>query len=293
MSGISCPTKTFCVAVDSAGNAAIDRAGTWSAFDPVAGPGNDFTGVSCSSARFCVAVGTTSGNSDFDQDLAVIYKDGVWSSNTSVSVAPGETLAGVSCARDTEECTAVGWISEGPGDAMVSETYDGNTWTASAGGSGYGSIGDRLTSVSCASVSFCLNGGVVQDRNDMGDWMSVGGQITNDQISGMTGQVDAVSCGAAGACLGAGNGGYVFSLAGGTWSEPADVDVSSTITALSCTDTSTCLAVDSNGNALVSRSGQWSAALPIDPGRDLSAVSCPKSTFCVAVDTAGNAVVGS
>jgi hypothetical protein len=298
LTGISCPSTTFCVAVDAAGNAAVDDAGVWSTFTAVAGPGNDFTSVSCASRSLCVAVGSTQ-SPDYDDDLAVIYNDGSWSSNTSVSVVPGETLTSVSCAPNTDFCMAVGWGFGGPGDAMVSETYDGDGWTAYDDGSGYGSSGDQLTTVSCASPTFCVTGGIVQERTQIGNLLGIdfhgrsgGGQINEQQVDGLIGTIDASSC-AGDSCFAAGDGSYVFAVKKASWSGPLDPDGSSTITALSCTSASSCVAVDGSGDAVTARSGTWSAPLSVDPGERLTGVSCPTLTFCAAVDSAGDVVVGS
>ncbi len=299
LSGISCPSATFCVAVDTGGNAATEVDGTWSAFAPVAGPGNSFVGVSCSSVTFCAAVGTGPQDSYYGQDLAVIYDNGRWSGNTSVTIAPGEILTGVSCARGTEHCIAVGWGSGGPGFTMVSETYDGTAWIPSDDGTGYGGSGDKLTTVSCARTTVCLTGGIVQDRGDIGDWLTFdyhghpgGGQITNQQVDGIDGEIDTSSCGSV-TCMAAGDATFVFTVTRGALSGPTDPDGTSTITGLSCTDSSTCVAVDGNGDTLTARHGVWSAPLSIDPGGHLDSLSCPTETFCLAADTSGNVVVGS
>jgi hypothetical protein len=299
LSGISCPSTTFCVAVDSAGNAAIDKAGTWSTFAPVDGPGNSFTAVSCASVTFCVAVGTAPPSDEYDQDLAVIYNHGVWSFNASVSVAPVENLTSVTCAPNTEFCTVVGWAPTSPGLTMVSETYHGRKWTASDDGMGYGSSGDMLTTVSCASRTFCIRGGILQARSDIGDLLAInyrgqggGGQITNEEVDGISGEINASSC-AGHACWAAGDGDLVFSVERATWSGPTAPDGPSTITALSCVTSTTCFAVDNNGNTLRATSSSWSAPLPVDPGRELTAISCPTVGFCAAVDSAGDVVIGS
>ena len=297
LSGISCSTAKFCIAVDSKGNAATYSHGRWSAFTAVAGPGNDFTSVSCASKTFCAAVGTDSAGDD--TDLAVIYDHGTWSSNTSDTIYPGETLASVSCAKNTTFCTAVGSYNPGVGDTMVSETYNGHAWTASGGGSGYGSPGDLLATVSCAAANSCVTGGIVQDRNDVGDWLGItyhrgfsGGQITNNGVMGLSDWLDASACTGA-SCVVAGNGNYVFTVRRSAWSGPYDPDGTSTITALSCSSASDCLAVDDTGAVLADSSGTWSAPVMIDPGHALSAVSCPTAGFCAAVDPAGRAVTAS
>jgi uncharacterized Fe-S cluster protein YjdI len=298
LTGISCPTTTFCVAVDSAGNAAIDTSGTWSLFTPVAGAGNEFLSVSCGSTTFCVAVGATPDNPDFETDLAVIYSNGVWSSNTSKSVAPEEMLESVSCAPGTEFCVAVGWAESSPGNTEVSQTYNGQTWTVSSG-MGYGGEGDQLLTASCASTTFCVTGGIDQDRANVGDQLDIsyhgkegGGQITNDQATGLSGALYASAC-AGDSCLVAGNTNLVFTVKRQKWAGPTDPDGSRSIEALSCPSGSTCVAVDNVGDVLTDKSGVWSAPVMIDESGDLTALSCPTTSFCMATDSDGNIVVGS
>jgi hypothetical protein len=89
LTGISCPTAAFCMAVDSSGNVYTYSGGKWSGARPVAS-GNDLTGVSCASARFCAAI--------TDGDTAYIDNDGTWSSQSLVG-ADGNpaNLTAVSC----------------------------------------------------------------------------------------------------------------------------------------------------------------------------------------------------
>jgi hypothetical protein len=95
--GVSCPSATFCVAIDGSdadGSDALTYNGTsWSA--PVhIGPAVD--GVSCPSATFCVAV-------DKNGD-ALTYNGTSWSAPTKI----GGGLTSVSCSSATF-CVAVGY----------------------------------------------------------------------------------------------------------------------------------------------------------------------------------------
>jgi hypothetical protein len=297
VTSISCPTPTFCVAVDSGGNAATDEDGQWSAFAPEGGTGASFTSVSCSSTTFCMAVGSAPLDAHDGDDLAVIDDNGVWSANTSVTVAPGEFLTSVSCAPGTELCDAVGWANSSPGLTAVSQSYNGQVSTAQWG-MGYGSSGDKLTTVSCASPTFCVTGGIVQERADVGDFLGIGfhgkgggGQITNEQTTGLEGELDGSSC-AGDHCHVSGDGAFVFTVTRSSWSGPSDPDGPSGL-ALSCTTSKTCVGVDANGDVLTDQGGMWSAPVDIDPGQELTAVSCPTTRFCAAVDSAGNVLIGS
>jgi hypothetical protein len=300
LTGVSCPTTKFCVAVDSTGRAATYRRGVWSPFEPVS-TADSFTSVSCASSTFCAAVGAQQGTvaDDYQTDLAVIYDNGRWSANGSEELDPGETLASVSCAPDTENCETVGWYSEGFGDGFISETYNGTSWSASAGSPGYGSPGNLLATVSCTKATSCVVGGIEQERDNVNDFLGIsyhgtdgGGLILENTITNLSGWIDASGC-SGDACVLAGNGNYVFTTKRATWSGPSAPDALSTIEAISCGASSTCMAVDNQGNVLTDKAGAWSAPLPIDPDRSLSSISCPTTRFCVAVDAAGNVMTAS
>ena len=51
---VSCPTTSFCAAVDLKGNALTYHSGTWSPPENVTGP--CLSSVSCTTATFCIAV---------------------------------------------------------------------------------------------------------------------------------------------------------------------------------------------------------------------------------------------
>jgi hypothetical protein len=298
LSGVSCPTTTFCMAVDTAGNAATFDGTNWSAFTPVAGSGNAFYGVSCASPTFCAVVGTDSNTTTYATDLALIYDNGSWSANGSQSVGPGETLTGISCAKNTQFCEATGYYFNGPDEDTLIETYNGVSWTTSAGPGGYGS-GSSLPAVSCVSSRFCVFGGSIVNREDQGDWLSisyhgkaVGGQITISPAIGLVGGLTSAAC-AGTSCLVAGNGYYLFAVHKTTFTGPSAPDGSSTITALSCPTGSSCWAVDAQGNVLQETSGIWTAPVTIDSHAEPVALSCPLTKFCVAVDTDDTFMMGT
>jgi hypothetical protein len=60
LTSVSCPTTSFCTAVDSTGQALFDNASTWSAATAIDGS-RQLNGVSCTSTSFCIAV-DASGN---------------------------------------------------------------------------------------------------------------------------------------------------------------------------------------------------------------------------------------
>jgi hypothetical protein len=296
---VSCATVSFCVAVDSKGNAVLDHRGTWSAPVPVAE--GTLTAVSCASVHFCMAVGTAS-TSTSTGPLTVVYDRGTWTTTTSPVAGLSETLAGVSCVTGTTFCMAVGqfWFG-GPGPSTLAQVFDGHTWTVLAGAemTGY-ATGDYLSAVSCPGLISCVTGGTIGNRNDFGDLIEtdtngswVSSKISDGATIGLAGGLAAVDCTGTDSCLAAGPGGYVSRFAQGQWSSPTDVDGASAITALSCPTAAICRAADTSGNVLTASKGSWGTPQAVDPGNSLSTLTCPRRNFCVAADTAGNVVVGS
>jgi hypothetical protein len=96
LTSVSCPTSSFCMAVDSNGHAITYSNGTWSS--PQSIDSNSYlTSVSCPTTSFCMAVDLY-GN-------AITYSNGTWSSPQSID--PNGSLTSVSCPT-TSFCMAVG-----------------------------------------------------------------------------------------------------------------------------------------------------------------------------------------
>jgi hypothetical protein len=297
VSGVSCPTTTFCMAVDGGGNAATYNGKGWSSFEPVADSGDSFSSVSCSSPTFCAVVGTDPGGTNRATALAIFYDNGSWSSNTTATVAPGEALTGVSCAKNSTFCEAVGSYESPPDSAGVVQTYNGTSWNVVGGTGGYGNS-NFVPATSCASANFCAAAGSYGDRSPYGDWLDIsyhgktaGGKITDSEVFALSGGLNAVAC-AESTCVAAGDGNYVFNVKKTHVSGPSAPNGLSNITALSCSSSSSCWAVN-NGNVLEDSRGAWSVPVAVDPASDLSEISCPTRNFCVAVDASGDAVIGS
>ena len=265
LTAISCPSTSFCMAVDTDGTAFRYDGLNWTSADKI-DTGHSLKSVSCASSDHCVAVdnsgyaflynGTWSTGAQFDTSgepvsvscpnlsfcmvidnnaNAFAYNGATWSSAESVGIA--SDLTAVSCTSDTE-CVAVD--AQGNGSR-----YDGTVWTAYSANpiSAYG-----LNAVSCTpnSGSFCM-------------------------------AVD--------------NAGNAFGYNGTTWSHQYDdgaID-SDSLNSVSCLGTAFCMVVDSNGGALRYNGVTWSAVSDIDGTHSISSLSCPTSAFCMGVDKAGNA----
>src|SRR5262245_31732587 len=104
---LSCPSASFCAAVDVAGDAATYNGSSWTVQAGIDGAESLFA-VSCVSETFCVGID--------DRPSALIYDGSSWGAPTSIG---GGRLFSVSCAS-AMFCVAVG------SDAVI---YDGHSWS--------------------------------------------------------------------------------------------------------------------------------------------------------------------
>ncbi len=277
LDSVSCPTASFCAAVDGNGNAlTAGPAGFGLArsrpqnIDPIAGI---LSSVSCTSATFCVAVDTNG--------YALTWDGRTWSQPTWSATSPvdrtGGALSSVSCS-DSASCTAV----DGNGRVL---TWDGTSWSAPRSIDPHGG---GLTGVSCPSGSFCAavdaDGGALTGHGS--SWS--GARSVDPGGGGLTG----VSCSSASLCVAVDAAGRALTWDGRAWSTPRSVDPGGGgLTGVSCFSASFCAAVDSDGRVLTWDGTSWSAPRPVDPrGGGLTAVSCPALGYCVATDFDGQTV---
>ena len=195
LGSISCPTASFCTAVDADGNALTSNLGRWSRPRDV-DQGRQLDSVSCSSASFCAAV-------DADGD-ALTYNGTRWSTPTNIR----NIMASVSCVS-ASFCLAVG--------NNVASTFNGIRWSAT--GIPKASL---LYSVSCSSVSFCL--AVDADGNALTYNGTSWSAATNvaEGPDGLLIPLNSVSCVSETFCVAVTNLGAAFTYNGTTWT-PTDV----------------------------------------------------------------------
>jgi uncharacterized Fe-S cluster protein YjdI len=266
LDAVSCPSATFCAAVDGNGNALTGGSPHWqpTRIDPIAGI---LTSVSCASPKFCAAV---------DTNGRAVTWNGLWLVRPWSAANPvdphGGGLTGVSCATATF-CAAV----DGNGNAL---RWNGKKWSAPDRIDASG-----LAGVSCPSAAFCL---AVDDAGRALRWN--GSRWTAAaRIDGSA--LTAVSCADRSFCVAVDARGDAVRWNGARWSAPARVDAAG-LTGVSCARDGFCAVVAGNGDALVSSDGarRWSRVLADRTGGGFTGVSCFTSA-CVAVDFAGNAVV--
>jgi hypothetical protein len=273
---VSCPSSSFCMAVDESGNNALRWNGTgWST--PVSidgsGTGVEITSVSCPSRSFCAAVDT--------RGRVMTWNGASWSGPRAVD-PDGAGLTAVSC-PSAVFCLAV----DGDGNALG---WNGARWTAPVR---VDRSGSALQSVSCASASFCAaadwNGNVLTWNGKR--WTAPDRVDPTTDSTG--GGIAAMSCPTRSFCVGLDWQGGSVTWNGATWKldKAFDPDGAGGLMSLSCPSAAFCTAVDGSGDYLTWTGKHWSGPRQIDvTGDGFESVSCASASFCAAVDWNGNAL---
>jgi len=126
LTGVSCTSPSFCVAVGSSQNGTVAEqwnGSSWSTMTTIPGDANILNGVSCSSATFCVAVGYSStGDPEDLKTLAEQWNGSSWTTMTTTNPSTADTLYGVSC-KSTSFCVAGGYYYDSGADLTLAELY--------------------------------------------------------------------------------------------------------------------------------------------------------------------------
>ena len=324
--GISCPTTSFCMGVGAAVNSSNHPqtlTETWngsawslvSSLDSSATQTNFLRGVSCTSASFCMAVGNyiTGGVS---QTLIERWNGSTWSIVTSpdTSTTQANTLYGVSCTSGTF-CMAVGTDTNSGGHPQtLAERWNGSAWTIVTTFNTSTSKVNQLSSVSCASTSFCMAAGnyvnssshlqTLVERWNGTAWSQSGSPNTSTTQNNF---LFGVSCVSTAFCAATGNyvnsGGHPQTLtemwSGTAWSTATSPNTSSTqanvLNDVSCASASFCTAVGYYVNAggtsqtLIEKwnGTAWSKVTSPNSSSTqanvLNGVSCTSASSCGAV----------
>src|ERR1700722_1449905 len=160
--GTTCATSSFCVAVgfeDLPGTTVplIEQwnGSAWSVVANIPVPNgtndNSLNGVSCAGPSFCVAVGDSNSG-----PLAEHWNGATWSVVATVnpSGSTETTLNSVSC-LSTTSCMAVGEGRIGGNDDLLSQSWNGTSWSIVATPDPAGSTSAAFNGVSCVSTSGC------------------------------------------------------------------------------------------------------------------------------------------
>jgi hypothetical protein len=285
LTDVSCPTATFCAAVDSGGNVITYSGGQWSAPVNIDAAGNQgFASVACPTSTFCIAVSTSEHGFS-------TYNGTSWSALTQPPAAAhvASDFASVSCANPAF-CET---ISASQGQAAVYfPTYPvvADRWVPAVGANG--AIGPTYgaRAISCTASgtnAFCLN------ASGNGSYQtSLNGVMSPVHPVAIAGSAS-VSCTTATFCVAMGTttgnanvfNGTSFTATGGIL---APWTTATGLYGLSCVGTF-CAAID-GANLYTSNGGLvWTAGQPVDAARDAVGISCATSTFCAAVDLGGAA----
>jgi RHS repeat-associated protein len=260
---VSCPTTTFCVAVDNLGNALTYNGTTWTSTG--IDSGRNLNSVSCTNSSFCMA-GDATGH-------AVVYNGNTWTVLTPTDGA--NQINSLSCPTSTS-CFGV----DNAGNALA-YSYTGGTWNLTVTNIDSTTI---LEAVSCPTTSFCMA------VDHTGNAFNYNGTTWTAAVNiDSTRSINGVSCANPNFCIAADGTGHALSYNGSSWSTATIVDGTHNIDGISCPTTSFCIAVDRSGNTITYKNGTWAAATDTDANRIIDDGSCPTSTFCAAVDTTGYA----
>jgi hypothetical protein len=298
LTGVSCPSVSFCIAVDDLGNVLTATAPTggqnaWTvaSIDGTTG----FSGVSCPSPVLCVA-------SDSQGDVITSNDPaggaGAW---TAANVDPGHDLTGVSC-PSASLCAAVD--TQGNVVTSTAPASGAGAWTAA-------SIdpGQDLTGVSCPSASLCVavdNAGriITATNPTAGTTAWTSSQIAGTPAGSGPPSFVGVSCPSVSLCVAAGvqlpSSALGFRAVvsndptGGatSWtSSPSSPPDQLPSAGVACASASSCV-VGSAGGLITSSNPTgtqpvWSR-VQLDPTvGSVTALTCPSAVLCVAVDSNG------
>ena len=265
---ISCPSSSFCAAVDNNGNDLMYQNGIWS--KGTIDPGYvDVVSVSCTSSSFCMAVD--------NEGKFMIYNP----SNNPKWSSPAP-ITGDSYASTSVSCLNSAWcvVADTNGDIWW---YNGTNWSLNQ----KVDPGKPLYSVSCSGVSSCAAVGL-----DGEGWIFVGGTTWWGMGNDGT-ELSSVSCTNVSACTAVDVTGHSYVWNGTSWTR-YDVDGSTTLDSVSCTSATNCVAVASNGYELSGNPTTFSTTKrDIDGANEVTGVSFASPTFGIAVDNLGNTMVYS
>lgn len=260
---LSCPTSTFCMAVDTHGDALSFDGSTWSAPYHIDSQSNEYLDwVGCASSSFCIAVDS--------------FKDDTYTWNGSTWVGPSVALWGPNGGINPISCTSASFCVSLAGGEF--EMFNGSAWTPFAS---HDAVLGESHSLSCTSPSFCVH---VDGLGNEWRWNGTTWTEGFDIDTHGPNNVQSLSCSSPTFCIAVDGEGYAVRFNGSTWSSPESIDPGSSLESISCASPTLCVALDDNGHVL-RYDGNWT------PPEDLGIigigaggrVACPTISLCVAV----------
>jgi hypothetical protein len=283
---ISCPTATFCLAVDWSGAYLVYNGKTWSSPKSVSTLADAVDSVSCLSATFCMAVDASDRNGLGGNVFVFNGRSWTWVAQD------GLPLSSVSC-TSTTYCEMLSYGSDG---SVYSAFWNGtNVYNTQALDTyqGFGTAPGQ-GELSCASRNFC----VAVDQ--LGNAFTYNGSTWSGATAldpGFIVTANAVSCPTTTFCVATDAGGHEYTFNGTSWTAAQTIDSAGVPQAVSCTSTHFCAVADLSGNVATFNGTTWSGTTNVDPvaepGTGLTGISCADAAQCVAVDWEGNALTGT
>jgi hypothetical protein len=273
LTGVSCPSPAYCMAIDSDGQYMELVNGAWTAPAWVL-VGADLLAVDCTAQWACHMVDRWSRTFDWSQ-----FRNG-WYMTVQSYVAAQPVRAWIDCLSQ-DVCIVVD-------DAGLQQLMGPGGWNAPVRyGTGYGGV-------SCSSASKCI------EMTTSGYAIGINPSVPDDSTVTGGGPVDlphgdlvAASCASASHCAAMDSEGNLITSAGGTWSAGPSAPLTKVVS-MSCPVATMCAAVDLGGDVAIFDGSNWSTPQhvlpPTTPGQpaDAIAVSCASATMCVIIGEANN-----
>ena len=312
-SDVSCPTTTWCMAVDLSGQALTFNGRAWSTPRKVfpKAPGQPQAAVSCPTTSFCLAVSAYGYG---------VYRSGTWTVVRS-ALAPFRTVGCYSATRcalvmgdswsahrmaywngstlttsvnmpwavrvDSVACpsaTTCHAIGVDPNGAAIALRSSGVSWIASFLRSDYR---HSIFDLSCTSASFCL---ATSSSSHGWRWNGTAWRDAGATWSGIGLSPESLSCSSSSSCHAVGSE-RVGRWNGSSWSIHELYPIVGATYAVDCPSSSTCVIIDYRGRFWRGGGSTWTRAVSFDlTSQGVADLSCPTATFCMATDTTGNAV---
>jgi hypothetical protein len=315
LSGVSCVSDSFCLAVGNDDDFFDPIAEIWNGTDwkvtpaPVGEEGGTLDDVSCISTTDCIAVGSPSGE---EKGLAEEWNGTSW---TALSTPAGQgVLEHISCTSATA-CMAVGiTLSNTESSKPLAESWNGTQWTVTQMPKVSGSSLLEMQGVSCTSAESCVAVGAALNMPqlvaaplifswDGTKWTSEKSAISSIGNLSLTG----VSCASSTDCVAVGYtidklqspGAFSEIWNGSTW---ASVKIptptgGAELSGIQCSSATACTTVGTRSRGALAEGFNGTAwtvqktAIPQGAGTSAAfeGLSCTSSTSCTAVGSFSNA----
>jgi hypothetical protein len=293
LSGISCPTRNQCTAIESGSSevtfdpttGTINSAGV-SAIDTTS---NLLTGIACVSTTECTAVDGGGNEITFDPTTGQQRSGGSF----SLESLPATSVA-CQLVSGSSQCTAVDTSGN-----QVTFSPDPPTPGINQSTPLLEDPGAALQSVACPSASQCTAVDAAGHEVTF-DPTSRDSSTPGSIDSGVGDSLLSVACPSTTRCTAVDRGGNVISFTASPPTQPSNVvsqdleggNTSISLNAIACPTTNQCTAVDSLGEEATfdptSSTIDSSLLIPVAGANALNAVACQSASICAAVDADGD-----